>query len=131
MNTERVEQASEDLSKVGNSEFVIDSPERANWLVRKIVECRQYAARAREFAEREQRRAAREERTLLYLFGRQLETWAAWEIAARGGRQKSISLPAGTVGYRTVGPKLVIDDEAVALAWARQHVPEAVVTTER
>ncbi len=111
--------------------FEINSAERANWLVRKLVECRQYAARARDFAGREQRRAAREERTLMWLFGRQLEAWTARQIAADGGRRKSISLPAGTVGYRRVAAKLVVDDEAVVLAWAKRQLPEAVVGTER
>ncbi len=111
--------------------FEINSPERANWLVRKIVECRAYGARARDFAEREQRRAAREEKRLLWLFGRQLEAWAAGEIAKSGGRRKSVSLPAGTLSYRRIGPRLVVDDEVAVLKWAREHCPEAIVTTER
>ena len=111
--------------------FEINSPERANWLVRKIVECRAYSARAREFAEREQRRAAREEKRLLWLFGRQLEAWAAAEIAKSGCRRRSVSLPAGTLSFRRVGARLIVDDEVAVLKWAREHCPEAIVTTER
>ncbi len=111
--------------------FEINSPERANWLVRKIVECRAYGARARDFAEREQRRAAREEKRLLWRFGRELEAWAASVIARSGGRPRSVSLPAGTLSYRRVGPRVVVDDAAAVLKWAREHGPEVIVTTER
>ena len=111
--------------------FEINSPERANWLVRKIVECRAYGARARDFAEREQRRAVREEQRLLWRFGRQLEMWAAGEIAKFGGRRRSVSLPAGTLSYRRVGPRVVVDDAAAVLKWAREHCPEVVIKTER
>ena len=115
----------------GAAELTRATAERANWLVRKILDCRAYWIRAKAFAEREQRRAAREERTLMWLFGRQLEAWAAQEISASGGRAKSIQLPAGILGFRLVGPRLVIDDEAVVTAWAKQHLPHAVVTSER
>ena len=111
--------------------FEIDSAQRANWLLRKLLESRAYGAKARAFAEREQRRAIRDEQWLMHLFGRQLEAWVANEIAARGGRVRSVSLPAGTTGHRRVGPRLVIDDGPVVLAWAKQHMPNAVVTTPR
>lgn len=129
MNTKHVGDVDE--RKPLTPHFVIDSEERANWLVRKIVECRAYGIRAREFAEREQRRAAREEKRLLWRFGRQLEAWAAGEIAKTGGRLKSVALPAGTLSYRRLGPRLIVDDEVAVLNWAREHCPEAVVTTER
>src|SRR5688572_26051871 len=103
MNKKDVELGSDDMPKLDTAQFVIDSAERANWLLRKIVECRAYGQRAREFAEREQRRAAREEKRLLWRFGRQLEAWAAGEIAKSGGRLKSVALPAGTLSYRRLG----------------------------
>ncbi len=111
--------------------FEIDSPEKASWLVRKIVECRLYGTRAKAFAEREQCRAAREEQALWQRFGGQLEAWVQHMIAASGGRRKSVSFPAGTVGYRRVGPKLIVEDKEAVLRWAKEHVPDAVVVTER
>src|SRR5215210_14168 len=60
--------------------FAIDSGSAANWLVRKIISARLYCQRVKEWAEQEQRRAAREEETLMFLFGRQIEGWAKAEI---------------------------------------------------
>ena len=52
----------------------------------------------------------REEKTLMFLFGRQIEDWAKAEIEKLRGRRKSINLPGGTVGFR---------HEEIALAQAR------------
>lgn len=112
-------------------EFCIDSQERANWLVRKIVAARDYSERVRTWSEQEQRRAAREEQTLMFLFGRQIETWARAEIGKSNGRRKSMNLPAGSIGFRTLAPRLVIDDESVVLDWAKRNLPDAVVVTEK
>lgn len=112
-------------------EFCIDSEERANWLVRKIIAARDYAVRVKTWSEQEQRRAAREEQTLMFLFGRQIEAWAKYEIDKLKGRRKSMNLPAGAVGFRSVSARLVVDDEAAVLAWARFHLPDAVIVTEK
>jgi len=90
--------------------FAIDCEDHANWLVKKIVSARSYADHVKKWAEQEQRRAEREEHTLMFLFGRQLEMWARDQIALLHKR-KSLALPAGTVGFRTIAAKLVIDDE--------------------
>lgn len=112
-------------------EFCIDSQERANWLVKKIVGARNYMERVKAWCEQEQRRATREEQTLLFLFGRQIENWLRAEIIKLNGRRKSINLPAGCIGFRSVGDRLVIDDEAVVLKWAKVHLPDAVIVTEK
>src|SRR4051812_10376686 len=93
------EQDSEILSTIPK-EFRIDCEDHANWLIRKISDARQYAARVKEWAEQELRRAQREEQTLLFLFGRQIESWTECEIAKLKGRRKSLALPAGIVGFR-------------------------------
>jgi hypothetical protein len=110
--------------------FCIDDEASANWLVRKITSARAYAERVKAFADQELRRAEREERTLLFLFGRQIEMWAKSQIDKLHNR-KSLSLPAGEVGYRTIAPKLVIDDENVVIAWAKNNCQQAVVITEK
>lgn len=112
-------------------QFAITDDKTANWLVKRIQQSRHYAERVKEWAELELRRAAREEATLLWVYGRQLEQWAKDEIAKFNGRRKSLALPAATVGFRTNGPKIVVDDEAVVLAWARSNLPSAVVTVEK
>lgn len=118
------------LKDVPNS-FAIDCEEHANWLVKKVMAARSYSERVRQWAEREQRRAAREEHTLMFLFGRQIEEWTRSEITKLKGRRKSINLPAGMVGFRTVGPSLHVDDEDRLISWAIAHCPSTVVTVRR
>ena len=67
----------------------------------------------------------------MFLFGRQIEAWVRSEVEKLNGKRKSLALPAGTVGFRTIAAKLVIDDENVVLSWARINLPEAVVVTEK
>ena len=47
----------------------------------------------------------------MFLFGRQLEHWAKDAIVKLNGKRKSLALPAGTVGFRGVAAKMVIDDQ--------------------
>lgn len=103
----------------------------ANWLVRKIVECRAYAERCAVWADAERRRAERDEAFLLASYGNQLAEFARQQIAAAGGRRKSVTLPVGSAGFRTVAARLVVGDEVAALAWAKQHVPRLVTIVER
>lgn len=108
-------------------QFAIEDERTANWLVRKVIVARQYAEHVKAWADQEVRRAEREQNTLLFLFGRQIETWAQVEIAKLHNR-KSLALPAGTLGFRTINPCLHVDDESIVLAWAREHLPSAIVT---
>jgi endonuclease I len=120
-----------DVLKSVPQHFAIDSEDHANWLIRKIIAAREYATHVKEFAEREVRRAQREEMTLMFLFGRQAERWARGQIERLNGRRKSLSLPAGTLGFRHINPALQVDDEQVVLAWAKDHCPSAVVLIEK
>jgi hypothetical protein len=119
-----------EVLKTVPKQFAITDESTANWLVRKIISARRYAERVKQWAEQEQRRAAREEQTLMFLFGRQLEGWAKAEIEKLHNK-KSLPLPAGTVGFRTIAPKLVVDDEHAVLRWAKENCPQAVVVVER
>ena len=121
-----------------NDELIAQLPERfavtdaasANWVVRRIVQARAYAQRVKDWADLETRRARREEAFFLQRFGGDLETWLARELAERQSRQKSVNLPAGRVGRRSVAEKLVVEDEQAVLAWARVHLPEAIKSIE-
>src|SRR3954451_20298490 len=42
-----------------SDQFRVHDDDSANWLIRKIIECRAYAERCADWAEREQRRAKR------------------------------------------------------------------------
>lgn len=108
--------------------FRVADEDSANWLVKKIVEARQYAARVKAWADREVRRAEHDEEFFLSRFGPQLQAWAALQVQALGGRRKSINLPAGSLGYRTCPAKLVVENEEQTIRWAKAMCPAAVVT---
>lgn len=106
--------------------FQVTNAGTASWVIRKVLEARKHAANARAWCDREILRARRDEESLLFLFGRQLEDFAAQEIAKLKGRRRSVSLPGGIVGFRAQPPRVVVKDEMVALSWCRRHLPEAV-----
>jgi phage host-nuclease inhibitor protein Gam len=104
--------------------FVIDSDEAANWVVRKVVEARAYAVRAKEWAEREVRRAKRDERFFVDQYSAQIRDWLSSRLTSR---KRSIDLPSGRVGLRKQPPQVEICDLSTVVAWTTINVPEAVV----
>lgn len=125
------ESAAELAAMVPERFSVRDRPS-AEWLVRKLVEADAHVRRVKEQAEREVRRTERERDFLLMRFGRELEAWARKELAKHKGRQrKSLLLLSGTVGFRRTRAKLLVEDAARALAWAKKHCRGAIVVTER
>ncbi len=110
--------------------FHVRDAATANWVVRKIIEARTYAARVTAWAELEQRRAVRDEQFLLRRFGVELEEWARQQIATQHDKRQSVSLPAGSIGFRVEPTKLCVTDEPALLAWCRQHLPSAIRTVE-
>jgi hypothetical protein len=103
----------------------------ANWVIRQIIERRAYAKRCAEWCEHEQSRARQEEEFFLHRFGQQLLDFARQKIATQGGRRKSVNLPAGVIGFRHEGPKLMIDDEAAVIVWAKEHNPQVIKIVEQ
>ena len=105
----------------------------ANWVVRKVVSARQYAARVKAWAASEVKRAEREEAFFLWRFGPELEAWCDRQLAANDhpSPKKSLNLPAGTVGRRTVPSKLEIVASDRAMSWARRQCQDAIQVTEK
>jgi len=110
--------------------FRVHDDASANWVVRQIIERRAYSQRCAEWCEKEQARAKHEEDFFLFRYGQQLREFAQAKIAAAGGRRKTVNLPAGAVGFRSEKSKLVIDDEALVIKWARTNLPNAVTVVE-
>lgn len=106
--------------------FSVRDEATANWLVRKIAECRAYAMRVSAWAAAETLRAEREEQFFWHHYGSQLESWATEEVRKLKRGRKSFNLPAGSVGFRSERPKLVITDEKILLDWCRRNLPEAL-----
>jgi hypothetical protein len=111
--------------------FHVTDDDSANWVVRKILECRAYAKRCTDWCEREQARAKREEEFFFFRYGQQLFNYARQKIAVAGGRRKSVTLPAGMVGFRTEPVKLIVDDETTVITWAKKHNPSLVSIVEK
>ncbi len=110
--------------------FAVRDAASANWVIRKIVEARAYAQRVEAWAELEHRRAQREEDFLLRRFGVDLEAWARQQITQQHDGRRSVSLPAGAVGFRTEPTRLAVTDEKRLLAWCRAHLPSAIRIVE-
>lgn len=53
-----------------------------------------------------------------------------WGLANRTDARKTLLTAHGSVATRKAEPKLMISDQATALAWAKQHCPDAVKVTE-
>lgn len=104
--------------------FSVVDASSANWVVRKIIEARNYAERVKTWAEGEIKRAEQKEQFFLFHYGRQLEEWAKAQIG--GGRRKCVKLPGGTVGFRTEPHKLDVADEQKLIAWCRRSLPDAL-----
>lgn len=118
------------LTVIAPENFTVQDAASANWVIRKIVEARAYAARVKAWAELEQRRAQREEDGLLRQFGADLEDWARRQIAQQNDGRRSVSLPAGVVGFRTEPTRLSVVDEGKVMDWCRINLPSAIRVIE-
>lgn len=111
--------------------FTVTDEESANWVVRKITEARAYQEKVREWAKKEQDRAAADAEWFLGRFGAQLAEFTEKHLS---GKKKSLSLPAGVVGFRKAPAQVQVVDEPALLEWAKAEAPEIVVVvpaTER
>lgn len=126
MSTDIGQEAEGDALEVDDGFHVRDEG-AANWVVRRIASARAYRDRVQAWAAAEMRRAEREEQFFLARFGAELEAWARDRLSTERKR-KSISLPAGTVGFRAEPPRLSVIDEPQLVAWCRIHLAAAIRT---
>jgi hypothetical protein len=115
-----------DDDRDNNETFSVRDAATANWVIRKITESRAYGRKVRAWAEAEVKRAEREENQLLHRYGGQLEEFARQQIYLQHDGRKSVSLPAGTIGFRIEPTRLAIDDEQTLIRWCREHLPSAI-----
>ena len=106
--------------------FVIDSREKADWLLKKLaaIEAEEKLITEQSQKMLEQLRSDRE--SLMGRFVAELESFTRGETD--GGRRKSLTLFHGTVGFRTVPARLVVENQEDALQTARLLAPEAITT---
>lgn len=118
------------LAEAPDSEpFTPDTPEKADWVLKQIARHRTDAARVRENMELMARESEREAERLEWQFGAALQAFARRET--QNGRKKSVRLPNGVLGFRTKPAGLAVSDDAAALAWTRENLPDALRVDKR
>lgn len=113
-----------------DDEFHVRDERSANWVLRKIAECRSYRERVARWAQGETLRADRQEAFLMHRFCSELEAWTRQQLGKQHGRRQSIALPAGVLGFRREPTKLLVLDERALIGWCRDNLPAAIKVTE-
>lgn len=118
-------------------EQLSDVDARIDWLLEQIAERQDQIEHVKAVARRriDMIRSWQEDETAKV--GREIE-WLEGQIrlnapktvddlqALYGTRKKSISLPSGTVGFRSSADTVEVEDEEKALAWAETACPDAI-----
>lgn len=94
----------------------------ADWAIRMLGDARAQVQRYDDEIELWKRARARVDNVAGW-FEERLKEWA---VAERTDRVKSFPLAHGTISTRESKPRAIVVDEAAAIAWARQHAPEAL-----
>lgn len=108
--------------------FRIDSRDRAEWLLAKLSHLKAEKEWVQRNAADITARLDAEHDKLMARFGEELRAWAEGEL--KGARTKTLPLLNGKLSFRTQPERLVLDaaQRDDAIAWAREHAPDAVVT---
>lgn len=104
----------------------IETEGAANWALVKVAEARERERRYQAEIDLWQR-ALRQIKGAADFLEERLKEWA---VAQRTKARKSFPLAHGTVSTRDVKPRIVVDDEHEAVAWAEAHCPGAVKVTK-
>ena len=104
--------------------FIPTDAAGVDWVLGKMADARARASRIRQNAELMARAEERKAEMLEWKYGAALQTWLRAELA--GGNKKSVRLYNGTLGYRQKPAGVSIMNEAAAIAWAQEHLPEAI-----
>jgi hypothetical protein len=95
--------------------FIIDSDERADWAIRRILKCQQKNDTVKQFAEMQinkikqwqEQESEGNDRSINYLIGL-LEPYAKSQL---DGKKKTVKMPSGNVSFRTKPPDYFIEGE--------------------
>lgn len=104
--------------------FVIDSEGAADWYLGKLAGIDAEAERIKANTARRLQELTTDREALVQRFGSELTAWAKDEAERR--RRKTVTLMNGSVSFRAIGARLVIDNDADALQTARLVCPSAV-----
>src|SRR5579862_5226360 len=90
--------------------FLIDSDERAEWLLRKLANLEAEKARVQTQAEQILKQLESDAERLRFLFGAQLEEYCRRKIEASKSRRRSVTFLQGTCAFRTVPATVKVTD---------------------
>src|SRR5579862_9491144 len=108
--------------------FLIDSDERAEWLLRKLANLEAEKNRVQAQAEQILKQLESDAERLRFLFGAQLEEYCRRKLQASGNRRRSIHFLQGSCCFRTVPASVKVTDSNAALCYAEENLPEAMQT---
>jgi hypothetical protein len=109
--------------------FTPDTADKADWLIGKIADARQRAARVRENAEAIARQHEAEADGLLWQFGAALQEFARKETDR--SKRRSVRLLNGQIGFRTKPAAFTVADDVAALVWVRENLPAVLRLDKR
>ncbi len=108
--------------------FTPDTADKVDWVLGKIADARQRAARVRENAEAIAHQHEAEADGLLWQFGPALADFTRRET--EGSKRRSVRLLNGQIGFRTKPAAFTVSDDAAALSWVKENLP-AVLRLDR
>lgn len=124
-----------DIVEAPRPQFHVEDLASAEWVLEKMHEAEGRVAglTARLAAITDQigamiREENRRSEWLQHRFGAELEAFAGREL--QGQKSRSLKTPFGTLSFRSTPGSIRPLDKQGALAWAKEHAPDAVVTRE-
>lgn len=109
-------------------EFCIDSDSAADWLLQKYAALDAEIVLITAQAQEAVKRLQADRQSLEHLYQGQLEAFIRQRVSEDKRGRKSLILPHGTCGFRTVPASVKIVDKAAALAYAQEHRPSCIKT---
>ena len=110
--------------------FLIDSRDKLSWWLGKMRQLRALAESEIALSERAKARAVALSNAANRLEDHYREEAEPLVSALLPAGRRSIILDGGEVGFRTLPGSIQVRDEATALAWCKEHLPEAVKVVE-
>lgn len=106
--------------------FRVTSPDKAAWVVNKLLGYDEQLARLDSQYQTMRRRLLAQRESFEGMFLQPLRQWAELNPPAKG---KTIHLLTGSLSFRRVKAGTKVVDAKAAVKWAEEHFPEAVCVT--
>lgn len=107
--------------------FIIDSTQKADWAIGLLADLEAKEARIKAQYAAMMRQIETDKNAWHGRFDAALENFAREEMERTKSKRKSLTLFNGTLGFRAVPARLVIENEADALQTARAVCPGAII----